>query len=351
MATYTAVDYGTNVIKIEDSPEPEPEPFSLPSPPLIDLPFSSPIEPAAMPEDPKDPKDPDGFLRRCSGFNKKTKARCGQTIGRNSHHAKNSHPTYLPTCKTHRDQQTYAGWCQFVVKEDGERCGVLFRWQPPYFELCEKHQGHPDTPCYFLNLPLELRLEIFSYLLPTEPIGSSFSPGHRNPPPPPPPPPPPINTVPPPPPPPLPPPPRQIYQRRGPVGARVYFPPLPDQHKVFPFPLLNLFLVNRQVYEESRDLLFTKVPFVIDIRKDGTFMCGRRLLEPRRADGSSHFTVDNEESIKDRFINCFPFRAVKNYNVDILVENWNFAAGPTRPGFENSWDEEVEIYDIRGRCF
>lgn len=115
--------------------------------------------------------------------------------------------------------------------------------------------------------------------------------------------------------------------------------------KTFPIPLLNLFLVNRQVYHEAKDLLFSQVTFVIDVRKDGTFMCGRRLLEPRRADGSSHFTMDDEEAIKDRFIKNFDFRSVKNYDVNILVENCKFDV----PGQVNvAWDEEVEIYDIRG---
>jgi hypothetical protein len=131
-------------------------------------------------------------------------------------------------------------------------------------------------------------------------------------------------------------------------AARV-IPPPPDPPRVFQIPLLNIFLVNRQVYEEAKDLLFTRVPFVIDVRRDGTFMCGRRLLEPRRADGSSHITVENEGEMRDRFIKNFDFRSVKNYNVNITVENWHMGGQRIRnPNFDNGWDEEVEIYDIRG---
>jgi hypothetical protein len=105
------------------------------------------------------------------------------------------------------------------------------------------------------------------------------------------------------------------------------------------------------VYAEVKDLLFSTVHFVIDIRKDGTFMCGRRLLEPRRADGSSHFSTDNAGVAAQRFINNFDFRAVKNYIVDIVVENGETGRVANRPSFptDDSWDEEVEIYDIRGR--
>lgn len=74
-------------------------------------------------------------------------------------------------------------------------------------------------------------------------------------------------------------------------------------------------------------------------------MCGRRLLEPRRADGSSHFVATEVDNLKNRFLNTFDWAHVKNYNVDILVEKWEDSQAVSRaPGF---WDEEVEIYDIR----
>ncbi|KAJ4358606.1 uncharacterized protein N0V89_003190 [Didymosphaeria variabile] len=114
---------------------------------------------------------------------------------------------------------------------------------------------------------------------------------------------------------------------------------------VFPVPLIDLLLVNRQVHDEVKDLLYSTVPFTVDVRKDGTFMCGRRLLEPRRADGSSHYVVGDVDKIKERFLRTFDWAAVKNYNVDILVENWK---DDTNRGYHTfPWDEEVEIYDIR----
>ncbi|KAF1964667.1 hypothetical protein BU23DRAFT_604676 [Bimuria novae-zelandiae CBS 107.79] len=307
------------VIKIEDSPEPAP-------PTLTQVPNAAMAQPV-------DPKDPEGFLRRCSGYNKKKNVRCSAIIGRNSHHSKNCHSTFLPTCYAHKDQQSYAGWCQFVQK-DGEKCGRLFRWTPPYFELCAEHQGHPDTPCYFMKLPLELRLDVFRYLLPSQAIGSSTSVLH-------------IeddpdqqqpwfhSTTPP---------------RAGPAN------PGRDSHNqatlgraasrsIFPIPFMDLLLVNRQVHDEVKDFLYSSVPFTVDVRKDGTFMCGRRLLEPRRADGSSHYVIGDVEKIKEKFLRTFDWAAVKNYNVDILVENWK---DDTNRGYHTfPWDEEVEIYDIR----
>jgi hypothetical protein len=322
----SAADLGFGFIKVESSPEPE----------VILAPVRSPI---TIPLAPVDPKDPEGFLKRCSGFCKKTKLRCSAVIGKKSQ--QNTHPTFLPTCSAHRDQQSFAGWCQCKLA-DGERCARLFRWSPPYFELCEEHQGHPDTPCYFnQQLPLEIRHEIYRYLLPTKPIGSSTAAVHQ------------VQAE------PIPP-----FAHFHTVNGQRYYrvdnannaPLWTPQNNLFPMRLLDLLLVSRQMYREVKDLLFSIATFKIDVRKDGTFMCGRRLLEPKRADGSPHFLADEADNAKKRFLKTFDWRAVKNYTVDILLENlpsssssWpHFVANHGNRMVNPAWDEEVEIYDIRG---
>jgi hypothetical protein len=125
--------WSVNVIKIEDSPEPTLPPAS---PAVTIVADNSPNEASTTQTSSTvavDPRDPEGFLRRCSGYNKKTKVRCGQPIGKNSA-AKNQHPTFLPTCKNHRDQQSFAGWCQLI--ENGERCGRLY--VNPGYKVCVK---------------------------------------------------------------------------------------------------------------------------------------------------------------------------------------------------------------------
>jgi hypothetical protein len=151
-------------IKAEDDSQP-----SLPA--CTPKPSASTAPPAAPQIDPKDPED---FMRRCCGKNKKTKKRCSTSITRSQH---DSHPKYLPTCKNHREQKTFAGRCRFHLAS-GQTCGRLFRWQPPFFELCPDHARDPDMPCYLLKLPLELRYEIFRHLLPSRPIGSSTATEH-----------------------------------------------------------------------------------------------------------------------------------------------------------------------------
>jgi hypothetical protein len=340
---------------------------------------SQPSPPAAPPVD---PKDPDDFMRRCCGKNKKTKKRCSTPITRSQH---DSHPKYLPTCKNHREQKTFAGRCRFHLVS-GQTCGRLFRWQPPFFELCPDHAHHPDMPCYLLKLPLELRYEIFRHLLPSRPIGSSTATEHvcldedgdfanfppagelmdpsarmammpaelnestRN-----------LllqvsvqqfreimrsymRTL------------RQNCQRtNGSTHAchrcAKYTGPYtsssgPTFAPQYPMPIHNLFRVCRQIHLEAKELLYSTVAFTISICRDGTFMCGRRLLEPRGPDGSSATFADGTVQAKNRFIQTFDWAAVKNYNIDIVVENQprQVPVGHTTFG----WDEEVEIYDIRG---
>jgi hypothetical protein len=279
---------------------------------IIPKPLASTTTPTAAPVD---PKDPDNFLRRCSGKNKKTRQRCSTSITRSQH---DSHPKYLPTCKNHREQKTFAGRCRFH-HPDGETCGRLFRWAPPLFELCSDHERHSDMPCYLLKLPLELRYEIFRYLLPSRPIGSSTATEHGC-----------LDD--------------EYDMTRSSlskiefadVGARLAAMPAelnenmrtllldvpqhqfgeimrPHMHSVrqhcrklngsphschrclkyvgphtvsfqprfttqYPMPIRNLFLVCRQIHQEAKELLYSTVAFTINVCRDGTFMCTKAPL-------------------------------------------------------------------------
>lgn len=284
-------------IKLEDNLQPQLHQVLLKPPP--------PTNPPTGSHTPFDPKDPDDFLRRCSGTTKKTKHRCNATVTRPPQGA---HFTYLPTCKNHRVPQNFAGRCRSTLS-NGTRCGLLFRWKPPYLELCRDHRGNPETPCYLLELPLELRYEVFRYLLPARPIGSSTALQHvchledeivkdpvseedldkqtrlammpsdlhagvvrlllgvpaqrfrsilssyadssrrSNP--------------------------RRNSAHHSCYRCARYAGPArqPKFTSQYPMPLLDLFLVSHQVHQEVKELLYSTVAFTVDIRRDGTFMC------------------------------------------------------------------------------
>jgi hypothetical protein len=115
---------------------------------------------------------------------------------------------------------------------------------------------------------------------------------------------------------------------------------------------MPLLLINHQITAEVLDLLYGTIPFTIDIRKDGTFMCGRRLLEAKPAEGGPFHQMPAADDSLEKFLKAFRFGAVKKYVVDILVENRQHTApsmgvmgGPRRR--QPWWSEEVELYDLR----
>lgn len=77
-------------------------------------------------------------------------------------------PRMMPTCKIHRDQLRVAGWCRKPLS-CGFECGRLFEWKPHGFQLCPGHRGS-ETTCHFLNIPQEMRLCVYQFLLPDRPI-------------------------------------------------------------------------------------------------------------------------------------------------------------------------------------
>ncbi|KAH7069252.1 hypothetical protein FB567DRAFT_243248 [Paraphoma chrysanthemicola] len=81
--------------------------------------------------------------------------------------AKILEPGYLPVCKVHNIHKSVrpAGRCQ-ALEDCGQPCNRVAKHHPPY-HLCEKHQRGSDTlPCYFMQIPTELRLMVFRYLFP-----------------------------------------------------------------------------------------------------------------------------------------------------------------------------------------
>ncbi|KAF2837836.1 hypothetical protein M501DRAFT_936896, partial [Patellaria atrata CBS 101060] len=230
---------------------------------------------------------------QCNGTIKRTTKRCLSMA------MKQWNPdVFLPMCRAHQRNKIPSSRCGFLMT-DNKTCNRLMQRIPlPYFQLCPDHISHPDNPCYLLKLPIEIRFEVYRYFLPELPIHS--------------------------------------------IG---YSTVSPDYR--------NLLHVNRQVYLEAKDLLYSTTTFVIDVRTHGIFMCGRAIYEPLPVD--IHRLRNNSLPMKpknDIFIRNFDFNSVKNYNINIVLESnmdpnhRPLVSGPQfRPAW--LWDEEVEVYDIR----
>jgi hypothetical protein len=82
-------------------------------------------------------------------------------------------PGMMPTCKIHRDQLKVLGWCRAPLP-CGFECDQMFEWKPHGFQLCPDHREY-STTCYFLNIPAEMRLRVYQFLLPDRPIPARYS--------------------------------------------------------------------------------------------------------------------------------------------------------------------------------
>ncbi|KAF1833301.1 hypothetical protein BDW02DRAFT_599188 [Decorospora gaudefroyi] len=79
-------------------------------------------------------------------------------------------PSSFPTCGIH---QSSLEQCQ-AIEECGQSCHRIAPYSEPY-HFCTKHQDGSDTlPCHFMDLPTELRCEIYRHIFPAViPYGES----------------------------------------------------------------------------------------------------------------------------------------------------------------------------------
>ena len=73
----------------------------------------------------------------------------------------------LPVCAQHRAQVIKMTRCEATL-ECGFSCNEIVPWKPYGYPLCEAHWSKGN--CYFLELPVEIRLIIYQYLIPDQPV-------------------------------------------------------------------------------------------------------------------------------------------------------------------------------------
>ncbi|KAH7364006.1 hypothetical protein BKA65DRAFT_490190 [Rhexocercosporidium sp. MPI-PUGE-AT-0058] len=104
-------------------------------------------------------------ITRCSGRLRKGGNCVFRAIG-------SFRPGMMPTCQIHRHQLRRIGWCQAPLS-CGFECGRMCEWKPHGFQLCFDHREHPMT-CYFLKIPIEMRLRIYQFLLPDRDVPARY---------------------------------------------------------------------------------------------------------------------------------------------------------------------------------
>ena len=122
----------------------------------------------------------------------------------------------LPVCAQHRAQVIKMTRCEAIL-ECGFSCNEIVPWKPHGYLLCEGHWS--KGKCYFLELPVEIRLIIYQYLIPDQPVQARRS-GTRS-----------------------------LRQDRTPVHTAI-------------------FRVNKTVHEEVADLFYGQTAFDIDVTNE-----------------------------------------------------------------------------------
>ncbi|PMD15133.1 hypothetical protein NA56DRAFT_664027 [Hyaloscypha hepaticicola] len=132
-------------------------------------------------------------------------------------------PGTLPMCKIHRNQLKVATFCRAQLS-CGYECGRLCEWRTHMFQMCQCHQDIPMT-CYFLKIPMEMRLRIYRFLLPD----------------------------------------RRIPARRLGILLRE------DGEKT----CMEILRINRQIHDEASSLLYGTGSFNIEVSANGLNMCSK----------------------------------------------------------------------------
>jgi hypothetical protein len=102
----------------------------------------------------------------CSGILKRKGGNCvNKAIGP-------LNPGMMPTCRIHRDQLKQSASCRASLP-CGFECGQTCAWKPHGFQLCPEHSEQP-MPCHLLKIPIEMRLRIYGFLLPDQPIPARY---------------------------------------------------------------------------------------------------------------------------------------------------------------------------------
>ena len=151
----------------------------------------------------------------------------------------NAVPGMMPTCKIHREQLKVAGRCRASLP-CGFECGQFFEWKFHGFQLCCRHRQSLST-CYFLQIPQEMRLRVYQFLLPDKSIRAHWN--SRS-----------LRTD----------------------GVSVY---------------TSILRINRQIHDEAAALLYSTRVFTIELFETGFAMCNTKY-QGRTLNEHSHRVQD-----------------------------------------------------------
>jgi hypothetical protein len=198
---------------------------------------------------------------------------------------------FMPVCRLHKKRAPRIARCEALTK--GTRkgpCNKLIRWQPRFFSLCDKHKDWNGMPCHILKLPVEIRMTIFKYLLPDQPISAWLDNPLRS------------------------------------DGVKC---------------TTSLLLVNKQISQEASDVLYGAHPFTVSIQRNSLNLCGWSYYHNR---SDSQITL--HPSPTTQYIRPPMLSKIRSIRIQMSLIKPT-VRGNRRARIRSPWDDEVEVYDLR----
>lgn len=198
---------------------------------------------------------------------------------------------FMPVCRNHKKRAPRIATCTAIT--GGRLCSKRIRFQPRFYSLCDKHKDDTyieQMPCHLLKLPVEIRMNIFTYLLPDQPISAWLDTPLRS-----------------------------------------------DRVKC----TTSLLTVNKQISQEAHDVLYGAQPFTVSIQRNSLNLCGWSYYHNR---SDSQITL--HPSPTTQYIRPPMLSKIRSIRIQMSLIKPTIR-GNRRARVRSPWDDEVEVYDLR----
>ncbi|KAE9972026.1 hypothetical protein BLS_003947 [Venturia inaequalis] len=193
---------------------------------------------------------------------------------------------FMPVCRNHKKRAPRIATCEATVK-----CKNKIRWQPHFYNLCDQHKDEvTHMRCHLLRLPVEIRMNIFTYLLPDQPISAWLDDPLRS------------------------------------DGVKC---------------TTSLLLVSKQISQEASDVLYGAHPFTVSIQRNSLNLCGWSYYHNR---SDSQITL--HPSPTTQYIRPPMLSKIRSIRIQMSLIKPT-VRGNRRSRVRSPWVEEVEVYDLR----
>ncbi|TID26836.1 hypothetical protein E6O75_ATG01329 [Venturia nashicola] len=201
---------------------------------------------------------------------------------------------FMPVCRNHKKRAPRIATCEATIQEgirNRQICGKKIRWQPHFYNLCDQHKDETtQMRCNLLRLPVEIRMNIFTYLLPDQPISAWLDDPLRS------------------------------------DGVKC---------------TTSLLLVSKQISQEASDVLYGAHPFTVSIQRNSLNLCGWSYYHNRSDSQTTLYSSPTAQYTRPPMLS-----KIRSIRIQMSLIKPTVRAN-RRSRARSFWDDEVEVYDLR----